>query len=228
MLALLRQIVFASALAGLIAGSAQSLIQQWQVVPLILQAETYEVTVPAHGDEATAPRQDDGAWAPGDGPERTLFTSAANILVGIGFAFLLSACFVLRGGTGWREGLLWGGAGFLAFNLAPALGLPPELPGTAAADLLSRQTWWLATVTATAGGLALAAFGRRVPWRAVGALLIVAPHILGAPHAIGEAGAVPPELAAHFAVSSLFSSAVFWLLVGGTSGYFFQRFAERD
>lgn len=230
MVSLLRQVVFASALAGLIAGSVQTLIQHWQVIPLILQAETYEVETapPNHQLEAAAPHDGDTSWTPQDGVERTLFTSLANIFIGIGFALVLSACFVLRGSIGWREGVLWGAAGFLAFSLAPALGLPPELPGAAAADLFARQTWWLATVTATAGGLALAAFGRSMPWRVVGALIILAPHIVGGPHPTGDAGAVPPELAAHFAVSSLFSSAVFWLLIGGTSGYFFQRFAERD
>lgn len=33
-------------------------------------------------------------------------------------------------------------AGFAAFTVAPALGLPPELPGMMAADLGPRQARW--------------------------------------------------------------------------------------
>jgi predicted cobalt transporter CbtA len=38
-----------------------------------------------------------------------------------------------------RRGLLWGLGGFAALHLAPAVGLPPELPGMASADLAARQ-----------------------------------------------------------------------------------------
>jgi len=49
-------------------------------------------------------------------------------------------------------------AGFVAFSLAPAAGLPLGLPGMAAAALEARQIWWVCTVAATAAGLALLAF----------------------------------------------------------------------
>ncbi|MEI2612914.1 MAG: CbtA family protein [Candidatus Promineifilaceae bacterium] len=45
----------------------------------------------------------------------------------------------------------------LAFQLAPAFGLPPELPGMAAADLGARQVWWCGTALATGVGI----FGHR-------------------------------------------------------------------
>jgi cobalt transporter subunit CbtA len=120
--------------------------------------------------------------------------------------------------------VLWGGAGFLAFGLAPALGLPPELPGAPAADLASRQTWWLLAAGCTASGLALMAFARQPILRLAGVAALVIPHAIGAPHADGVAGSVPAELAGRFAVASLFAAAVFWGVLGGLSGYLFQRF----
>ena len=53
-------------------------------------------------------------------------------------ALVLTGLMSLRGtNTGWREGLLWGVAGFAAVMLAPMIGLPPEWtdkgPGVSAA-----------------------------------------------------------------------------------------------
>jgi len=62
-----------------------------------------------------------------------------DVLTGIGFALLLVAGFALAGrAVGWREGLLWGLAAFVAFTLAPSLGLSPEPPGIPAAPLTRR------------------------------------------------------------------------------------------
>ena len=72
---------------------------------------------------------------------------AVNVVSGIGFALLLVAASEFAGGiANWRQGVLWGFAGFAVFTLAPGLGLPPELPAMPAADLFARQTWWVGTV----------------------------------------------------------------------------------
>ena len=103
-------------------------------------------------------------WEPEEGLQRNAFTVAANILTAIGFALLLTGVYAIRGRqVMWREGLLWGLAGFVVFTAAPGLGLPPELPGMAVAELTARQTWWIATAAATAGGLCLLAF-RPAAW----------------------------------------------------------------
>ena len=89
----------------------------------------------------------------------------ANILTAIGFALLLTGVYAIRGRqVTWREGLLWGFAGFVVFTAAPGLGLPPELPGMPVAELTARQTWWIAAAAATAGGLWLAG----LPFRSLG------------------------------------------------------------
>jgi Probable cobalt transporter subunit (CbtA) len=74
----------------------------------------------------------------------------------------------VRGNVNWRQGLIWGLGGFVAFNLASALGLPPDLPGTEVASLEARQIWWLATVVLTSVGLAMLVFGPKVTGRREG------------------------------------------------------------
>ena len=107
-----------------------------------------------HGHEAAA-------WAPAPGVERTAYTALVNVVTWIGFGLVLIAGLVLAGRPGtWREGLLWGLAGFAACMVAPGLGLAPKPPGVPSGPLADRQLWWLATVMATAGGLALLAFTR--------------------------------------------------------------------
>jgi len=77
--------------------------------------------------------------------QRNAFTVAANILTAIGFALLLTGVYAIRGRqVNVAGGLLWGLAA-CRFTAAPWLGLPPELPGMAVAELTARQTWWIAT-----------------------------------------------------------------------------------
>jgi cobalt transporter subunit CbtA len=220
---LLRTIVFAAALAGLLAGLFVTLAQRVGTVPLIVAAEALEQAPAAEGGH-----DHPEAWAPRDGLERTLFTLVANLVTGTGFALLLCAAFGLRGRTvGWREGLFWGLGGFAAFSLAPFLGLPPELPGMAAAPLGPRQAWWLATALATAAGLALLALSPKPLSAVLGVALLVAPHLVGAPPpAEAAAGAVPESLARSFVVAVTVTSFLFWVVLGVLSALIFDRLAK--
>lgn len=223
-----RPIVFSALLAGLIAGVLISGLQALEVVPLILEAESYEVATPADdaGAGAGAAAEEHAAWAPAEGFERGAFTLLTNILAAAGFGLLITAGFALKGGVDWRKGLLWGLGGYAAVQLAPALGLPPELPGAMAAELVAREGWWLLTVTLTATGLALLAFAPRLLWKGAGIVLIVVPHVIGAPHPEAYGSQAPAELAAAFVAATLVTNAVFWLVLGGTAGFFFQRLAR--
>ena len=226
-----RRIVTAALVAGVIAGLLATGLQMARVWPLILAAEEFEGAAPTqahhHGADpavAAAHAAMTDAWAPEDGLERMAYTLFFNLLAGFGFALLVNAGLALRQAAGrplsLTTGLLWGLAGFAAFALAPALGLPPELPGMPAADLLERQLWWLATAVATLAGIALIALPRRISLALLGALLIVLPHIIGAPHPdAGEASRVPPALAASFVTASLATAAVFWAALGALSGW---------
>lgn len=228
---LFQRIFFAAVLSGLAAGLAMSAVQQWRVVPLIFEAETYEGGAPAaHSHEPGVPAhsQDAEAWAPQDGTERTFYTVLANTLGGIGFALLLAALSVLSGiAITARNGVIWGIGGFAALQLAPAIGLPPELPGMAAADLGVRQAWWLGTALATGTGLLVLAKLRSWTGLGIAALLVLAPHVIGAPAAPHEPSAVPAHLATSFAANSLATGALFWLIAGPLLGWLNERFARR-
>jgi cobalt transporter subunit CbtA len=214
------QIFVVALIGGLIAGVFLTGAQQLAVTPIILEAETYEMA----GQDGAAAAEDE-AGEPEGGAERLIYSAIANIVTAVGLGLLLSAAFVLRGRrVGWRGGLLWGLAGFAAFNLAPALGLPPEIPGAAAAPLIERQVWWVATVALTAGGLALIIFSPRVPLKAIGLVLIVGPHIVGAPQPDAHGGLAPGELEIAFVYASLITNAVFWLVLGVLAGVLFNRF----
>ncbi len=236
--------------AGCAAGLAFALLQIIFTTPLILEAETYELAaqgtpslIPAvalgndvgvflvhggtdHAGEAHGGFLDNifGDWAPEDGLERTLYTALSSVLVGFGYGLVLIAAMVfgakkIDAGTG----LLWGLGGFAAVALAPALGLPPELPGSAAADLIQRQTWWVGTAIATALGLWLVVSREQMLLKAAGVLLLIAPHAIGAPHPHEYASRVPAELQGHFVAASLVLVGVFWALLGSLSGWLWQR-----
>ena len=231
---MLRRILSAAFAAGILGGLAISAVQELTTTPLILFAEQFEVraaasagaghihAIPVHDGE---PRTEQ-AWAPADGFERLAMTAMSNVLVGVGYALVLTGCFALHGArVDGRRGVLWGLAGFAAFTLAPSLGLPPELPGTFAAELSARQGWWFFAAGATAFGLWLMVFGRRPLVAAAGVAVLLLPHIVGAPHPGDLGGAVPPELAGQFAAAAIVVSAVFWSMLGWLTGTFYRRFA---
>lgn len=228
---MLGRILTAALVAGLVAGLVATGLQMARLWPLIQAAESFEAPAAAgaHGHGAAAQPQAAPADAAHDGFERPLFTTIFNLLAGFGFALLLNGAIALRRAAGgpsldWRQGLLWGLGGFAAFGLAPALGLPPELPGMASAELLPRQLWWVGTAAATAAGLALMLWARAWPWRTAGAVLLLLPHVIGAPRpATIEGGALPAPLAAEFAIASLAVAAIFWMVLGAVSGLLQRR-----
>lgn len=193
------RLVAAAAIAGLAGGLLLTLLQQLEVVPLIRQAEAFEA---AH---AHAPH----LWA----------TAIANVVLATGFALFLAAGMAMRRSAGWRAGIAWGIAGYAAFFVAPALGLPPELPGTEAAPLGARQLWWIAAVSCAVAGFALVAFARPRLLRALGIVIILAPHLFGAPeHALQPANA-SADLAASFVRATYVVNAIFWVVLGSVAGW---------
>lgn len=232
-----RSILITGIVAGICAGLLVSVVQIVKVSPLIAAAESYEKLASAKAAQGGKTIQQakaqnagakvqtaDKAWQPADGAQRKFFSTTANVLIGVGFGLLLVSGFVLsRRDVDLSQGLLWGLGGFFVFNLAPALGLAPELPGMNAAALDARQLWWLGTVLASGGGLGLIVFARPSWAKALGTAIIIAPHIYGAPHVTHGASLVPAELAAQFVMASLMTSVLFWVVLGTSAGYLYRR-----
>jgi len=224
-MAVFRRLVFAALCAGLLSGVFATAAHQIGTVPAILEAELSEKPAMSMAEGAD---QHAGAWEPENGVKRTGYTLLADVLTGTGFALLLAAGLALRGGeVTWRDGLFWGLAGFAAFTIAPSLGLPPQLPGTAAAPLLERQLWWISTAVLTGCGLALFAFTTRAPLTVIGAILIVLPHLYGAPRALEHTAAAPEALAHRFIVAATVTNFIFWMILGASTGYFYGRLQPR-
>ncbi|HEV2547874.1 MAG TPA: CbtA family protein [Stellaceae bacterium] len=216
-----RRIFLTAFIAGIVAGLVSGTLHVAKLSPLIAAAETFEMRDHDADHESAA-------WEPASGWQRPGATLLADMVIACGFGLLLSAGFALREILAGREtdtvqGLLWGFAGFAAFSLAPALGLPPTLPGTAVADLVLRQSWWLGTALATASGLGLIAFGRGPAWRAAGIALLVLPHLVGAPLPAADAAGPSAQLGARFAAASLVIAAIFWAVLGSLGGWTYQR-----
>ncbi|MFV2060889.1 MAG: CbtA family protein [Gammaproteobacteria bacterium] len=227
---MLRKLLLPGFISGIIAGILLSLMQHYNVIPLILEAETYEVQANQHSHTTATPEHDANQaqpeWAPKDGSERTLFTFMTNILLGIGFSLLLISLMTATHFSGWQSGLLWGLAGFSVFYLAPGLGLPPELPGAVQANLEQRQLWWTATVVSTAVGLGLLFLNPAVTFRLLGALFIIAPHFFTSNIAMEATSPVPEELIRSFIIATSFSNLVFWLVIGLFNGLLKSHFFE--
>jgi cobalt transporter subunit CbtA len=248
----LNRIAVSALLGGVLSGLLLTAIQQWQVIPIIEQAEVYErAAAGGHGVPAGHSHSQDGhshvaleqdphphehqhelehehehaASQAVGGFARSGLTALANVAMGVGFALLLGALLCLRDERrGWKRGLLYGGAAYAVFFAAPSLGLPPELPGTAAAPLADRQLWWIATAALTAGGIATLAYAAVWQVRVLGIALLCIPHAIGAPQIAVHAGVAPAALAESFVYATAIANAAFWLALGALTAAFYRRF----
>ncbi len=237
---------FSALISGLLLGAMQSL----STSPLIYSAEVYEVTekpsVAPHTDAATHSHEhqhqhDENGWSPKDGIERVAYTYLADILIAFGHSLLLTSFMALiflkfaKPAISWRSGLIIGLGGYLSFYLATIIGLPPEVPGTLAADLHARQTWWTLTVIATAIGLSTLYFAPKY-FKAIGILLLLAPHLIGAPHLAthgflnNEANAVSAlsQLEHQFLLSTAWVNLIYWLVLGAVSGFLAKKLLRME
>lgn len=219
---LLTSALFAGVAAGLVAAA----LQFGFVIPALLEGELYESGQRVHFAADGAPQGERGGPGLGTDYARHAMTAGFNLVAYTGFGLILVALMALADRRGIavspRAGLVWGLAGFVAVQLAPAFGLPPELPGTPAADLGARQAWWLGTAAASAAGLGLIAFARGL-LPVAGVLLLALPHLIGAPQPERYSGVAPPELSAHFVSLSLGASAAAWAVLGLLCAWFWTR-----
>lgn len=219
--------VLTSALfAGVAAGLIAALLQFWLVTPILLEGEMYEAGQKIHFGTDGSPYSPRGGASLNIAaePMRYVMTVAFNIVTYVGFGFLLVALMAWAQQRAWakltpRQGLIWGLAGFVAIQLAPAIGQPPVLPGTIGAEVGPRQMWWVLTLASAALALGLLAFGRGL-WPLLALPLLALPHIIGAPVLDAYFSVAPAELSAQFATLSLGTAAAAWTALGFFCAYF--------
>ena len=102
---MLRALLISAIITGFLSGLALTLAQRFEVIPILLKAESYEtigrekIRVNKAALESAEHNHAHSAWTPEDGVERFLWTALANISLGIGFALLLCAIYAWRYGS---------------------------------------------------------------------------------------------------------------------------------
>jgi cobalt transporter subunit CbtA len=219
------RIITSALLAGAGAGFIASLLQLGFVQPVLLHAELYESGQLVHfGSQSVVSAHQDVA---GFDALRDGLSIAFTIAIYCGYALILVAAMALATERGAvvtaRNGIIWGIAGFIAVHFAPGFTLAPEVPGVAAADVYARQLWWFPTVAAAAVAMWLIGFGKSWLAWGIAAVLLIIPHVIGAPEPDTFAGPVPTEIGALFASRALGIGLAAWVLVGLFAGYFWSR-----
>ncbi|MCF6327658.1 MAG: CbtA family protein [Devosiaceae bacterium] len=234
---LFQRVFFAAVLAGLAAGFVLSAIQQWRVVPLIVQAELYEINDVHALEHAKDPvvvgphlhPPEAEAAGPDFDFERAGLTVLASVLTGLGYALVLGAVSIFANiPINRKNGVMWGLAGFVSVALMPSIGLPPELPGMVAAEIGARQIWWIGTVLISSLAIYVLYKNPNPAGVFIGLVLILIPHIVGAPLAPAEPASVPAALALIYVANAMFSLFAFWITLGFSFGWISQRLNKEE
>jgi cobalt transporter subunit CbtA len=178
-------------------------------------------------EKAAAHAHPEAAEAANDAPlllGRIWNTVLANLVTGAGYGLLMAGISMAVGvNVTFATGLIWGVLGWLCVQFLPALGLAPELPGFPEIDLAARKTWWVLTILASVVGFWLILLTKSNATRILGAALLIAPHVYGAPQPVDISSNVPAYLAAQYAVATLFTMLFFWVSLGLALGWFMDR-----
>ena len=224
--------IFVSAVVcGAIAGVLATVMQMLLVTPLLMEAELFETGQSMHfitDGSPESPIKHVDIW---EDPYRHLMTLCFNLVTFTGFGFILIAAMALFQKRGFSlskaEGIVAGVSGFIVFQLAPSVGLPPELPGTISVAVGLKQAWWIITILSTTVGILLLFLGKYKVVSGAGIIFIIIPHLIGHPKLETYFGVAPPELAAEFASRALAVSLVTWIILGFISSQFW-KYLEKD
>jgi len=254
---MIRQIFLTALLTGVLAGFVLTSLQSVKVIPLILAAEEFEggeittygshqstkeeINSDHHDAEAAAAHDhetnvlatdghshDEEAWGPADGFERLFFTFVANVFLATGWSFLLCAVYMNVKNNNVIKGITAGIVGYLTFFALPSIGLSPELPGTLAAALEHRQTWWITTVACSAIGFAVIFFTRNKAYQVAALALVLLPHIIGAPVPDVHGGTAPEVMFNDYVNATFITNGIFWVILGAISVTLFKKFQPQE
>ena len=131
---------------------------------------------------------------------------------------------------------MWGLGLLASFFVAPALlGIHPEIPGTVAPSLEHRQAWWIFCAVFTCVGLLVLYYGKGF-YKSIGLVLLVAPHMVGAPiheqltfmNEDPEAVTALTELSGQFVLMTTIGMVLFFVPLGALSGIAASRLVRQD
>lgn len=221
-----RSLVLSAFAIAIVAGLFLSIYQEFLITPIILDSEVYEITGSASEDGVVFE-----VWSPKDDIERSGFSFISNLLVCFAYALILLSAMAFQPSLKVVQGFFWGGSAYICIFVAPALGLPPEIPGMEAVHLEGRQAWWLLTVLLTAAGLWLIAFFN-MAFKGLGVVLLVIPHLIGVPQPEfhGFANTDPQAISAlttlwhNFIVQTSLANGLLWLIIGMLSVLLTDKF----
>ena len=223
-----RNLLLVGLLAGVLTGTLLTIVQSFSVLPIIRQAEQYEGTAnPATRPDAPHEHQEAAIeWQPAEGIERLAFTWLANLSIGAGFGLMMTGIMTLRRPHTLTQALLFGIGGYYVIFVAPALLLPPELPGAESHDLQTRQATWLFTVVTSLAGLCILAWSSPHWKRLLGFVVICSPFLLFSRHQVNYADPVPPVLIGRFAWMTGFTNLLFWIALGSLVYWLQKRWIQ--
>jgi cobalt transporter subunit CbtA len=224
------RVVTAALFSGCIAGLLGGLLQLYFVQPVLLHAELYESGQLTHFGSDPMVYNHEGHRD--FDIMRDLLSLGFSMAIYVGYGLIMVALMAFRIESDQmvsiRQGLVWCLAGFISVHLAPGFGLPPEVPGVASASLEAREIWWGGTVLASTLAFWIIAFGRTPISFGLAIILLLAPHVIGAPEPDILRGPVPPEIASHFAARAFGVGITSWALLGLFSSYFLALSASEN
>lgn len=214
-----KNIIFVSGLyAGLISGLLYALLIVIFVKPFIFKAEI-------------------AAGEAGSITSKYVGTLIGTVVIGSALGLILATVYDGLGHkykNSWRAAPALGGAGWLVFNLIPAIAYPPNPPGIhGGLDLAVKQQWWLivlavGAVAVTLGwsvyarlkinNVALKAAISIIPFAAIIAVMLI----------LRPVDTVHPSSASslfltEFRLASLSAGLIFWLSLGLSTAYFYRK-----
>lgn len=222
-----RNLVFCAFALAVIASAVLSVYQIFWITPIIIDAETYEITAPILSPQSS----EIAIWTPENGTQRHGWNFTSNLLVSFAFSLILLSVMSIKKTITTFGGIGWGGAAYLTVFVAPALGLPPEIPGMEAGYLEGRQAWWLFTVLAIALSLWLIAY-QAIAYKIIGVFLAISPYVIGVPQPTHPPfiNTNPQAIEAltllwqQFVIQTSIANLLLWLVIGAGSGFLVTRY----
>lgn len=250
----LRRYIWCGLLAALLVGSIQTLVQRVQGIPIIIEAEKFELSVERNHGEITHSVKNDNAnehdhnhhhddtWSPSNGTERLFWTWIANSLEAFSIAliiYVLMSIIVVKNlenrYSRTKIVVYVATIGWISFYLWPSLGLHAELPGVETGSLVERQLWWLlAAVSSLIASIILISDATKISRWAIGLILLSMPFIIEAPMFsgdpfrayTGESYLSMQGLAKQFALVTAYISLTFWISIAIVTRLIFDQWLK--